>query len=168
MIPFARRMANNSPTTTDWNLQADAIDVAARPPAAVITWLGAAQSATSGVPLTVQFDTVAFDNWGMASMPGSVITILETGLYKISAFWPWNTNATGLRTLIVGVNGTGIEFDGRPSGAGLLAQSITFDYPCTASDQIGMTVNQNSGGALTNYSAGGYPPRLSAVWQSAA
>lgn len=159
--------ATPTPTSTDWNLGADAADFAQQPPAGVMTRTGAVQSIGSGAFVTVIFDTEAFDNDGMINLGSSTthITISEAGLYQASSYVAIASNVTGYRIITILQNNVTQIFNATNAVNGNNSDMcISGTLVCAAGDTISVQVKQSSGSTLTTDGT----PRLSVAYLTSA
>jgi hypothetical protein len=122
---------------------------------AVRVYHSASQSTTTGVTLTLAFNSERFDQVaGAASTQhdtvtnNSRLTCRYAGVYLIFGMVVWDNNATGSRSAVIKLNGT--TSIGQDLRAGVAFASHTFStiYSLAVNDYVELLVNQNSGGAL--------------------
>ncbi len=115
-------------------------------------------SLTSGSVTVVSFDTEDWDNSAMFPGSSSVIILPVAGLWGFTAAGAFASNGTGLRRLLVDVNGGGTypTIDSRPAVSGdNTAVTLSGSHVAAAGDALQLFAHQTSGGAL-NLLAGVY------------
>lgn len=113
----------------------------------------AAQTTTTSVSLTLSFDTVRYDPWGMhAAANPTRLTCKVPGIYDIGAAIQFVANATGNRSMRIILNGTTeLARMGTPGSAGGLGVSplnISCQTQLNVGDYVEVTAFQSSGGNL--------------------
>jgi hypothetical protein len=135
----------------------DPIAYAINPPA-VIVGRNAAQSIPHNAATLYTFDTEIFDNYAMFAASSTAITIVDDGVYQVTAWANFAANATGIRVCEILYNGTILLSTATPApsaGDGRLALGSAFS--AVAGDVFTVSGFQSSGGALNSFA------RLSAV-----
>ena len=133
----------------------------------------AAQSATSGTPLVLAFNTERFDTASNAAdtmhdtvTNNSRLTCRYAGKYQITANVEFAANAAGYRQLNLRLNGaTAIALVNMLpiSGAVVQVLNVTTLYDLAVNDYVEVTATQTSGGALNVDSSGNYTPEFMMV-----
>lgn len=149
-VPTPRTWADNdSLNTTNLNTGVrDPIQFAQNPSAAVAE-RSTTQSIPNAVGTAVSFDVEHFDNDAMFAPTSTQITVVEDGLYDLSGFVSWASNATGYRSVQLALNGTRIVGNLQSTHTGVaVGVSVACTRNLTAGDNITLVVDQNSGSAL--------------------
>ena len=106
----------------------------------------------------IQFDSAVIDNYsGWVAGSPSRWTVPVAGIYLVSGLLSWASNATGLRTAEIGVNGTTVPgtqtritpVSGSATAIPTLAKLITL----AVNDYVELRSFQSSGGALNTDAA---------------
>ncbi|MET7867989.1 hypothetical protein [Micromonospora taraxaci] len=109
-------------------------------------------SLTSGSVTAVPFDAEDWDNAAMFSATSSNISLPVAGLWGFAGFGAIQSNATGLRRLLVDVNSSGTfspAVNSRPPVSGDNTHiTISGSHVATAGDTLQLCAHQTSGGAL--------------------
>jgi hypothetical protein len=107
-----------------------------------------AQATADATPENAEYDTVA-GNQGFAEPTGtfSTVTIPRDGAYDIVVSTEWEANSTGRRTVLIEINGTGVEGDVRMA-ENTSRSSVHAIRFLTAGDTVGVEYTQTSTGAL--------------------
>lgn len=111
--------------------------------------LTAASAITTGANTIVTLTTQSDDPWNMNS-GNTAIQAPVPGLYSITGWAAWASNATGVRRCEILVNGAGPVFysrDAAGSGVGN-AQVAHMEWPLSKGDIVQLRVTQNSGADL--------------------
>ncbi|MDG4809946.1 hypothetical protein O7634_24610 [Micromonospora sp. WMMD1120] len=108
-------------------------------------------SLSSGAVTAISFDAEDFDNSSMFAATSTIITLPIGGLWGFAAGGVFASNGTGLRRLLVDVNGSGTYpwIDSRSAVSGdNTAITLSDTHVAAAGDQLQLFAHQNSGGAL--------------------
>lgn len=110
---------------------------------------GAVASGT--VPVTVAWTAVRKNNAAMwATGSNTKLTAKTAGVYQVSAFIDWGTNAVGIRRTWIRLNGTtNIAGDSAAPTAQGAGQSCSGLIDLQVGDYVEVTAIQNSGGSIT-------------------
>jgi hypothetical protein len=110
------------------------------------------QTTTTGVPFTASFDS---ERWDFGSFHNATnptrLTIPETGLYDVGTCVAFTANATGVRQLLILVNGSAdpiAKLSLPPPAANKAIMSLQTQWYFTAGDYIELQTFQTSGGNL--------------------
>lgn len=110
------------------------------------------QSIGSGTPTAVAFDTEEHDNGGLHSAGANTkLTAQVAGAYDIFANIGWAANATGVRTMIVRLNGTttiGKDEINNTTVDRDAWRAVMTSWNLAAGDYLEVVATQTSGGAL--------------------
>ena len=139
---------------------------------APMAWLkrAAAFSVANSTVVTIDMDTATYDNYGgwSASSNPSRYTVQVAGTYMIAGGVSWESNATGLRTAQIRVNGvdvSGSQVRVAPiSGTQTSTVTRTVLVSLSVNDYIEIATFQSSGGALNTGSSTEYYSSLMARW----
>ncbi|MEK8107400.1 hypothetical protein NKG94_23785 [Micromonospora sp. M12] len=99
----------------------------------------------------ITFDTEDFDNSSMFSASSTILNLPIAGLWGFAAAGAFASNGTGLRRLLVDVNGSGTypTIDSRPAVTGdNTAVTLSDTIVAAAGDQLQLFGHQTSGGNL--------------------
>lgn len=133
---------------------AAAFDAAVDPPGVVATRTAAQSIPTGGTATAIQFDGEEFDNGAMITPTSGTITIGVDGVYCVTGAAVIASNATGLRSLELWLNGVQIEGQIVTAVSGSVHRiAYSNHFLLAALDTIEIRVFQNSGGALNLTSA---------------
>lgn len=92
------------------------------------------------------------DAIGIIAGASGKFTVPVTGYYRIDADIRWNSSASGIREVVVIVNGTSVARNGNSLGtAGSQSQQLGDIFYLTAGDEVQIGVMQSSGGDLAIY-----------------
>lgn len=150
-----RLVGDQTPTSTDWNLLADAVD--ATPPTAVLH-ASAPQSITNATYTALNQDVEDLDTEDGHSGSSSTYTCLSEGWYLILVTAAFAFHATGLRIAAIGLNGTNLTQGTTQvptvttGGSGTIVTGSAIVY-LSISDSVDVRGYQTSGG---NLNATGY------------
>ncbi|GIG63601.1 hypothetical protein Lfu02_79730 [Longispora fulva] len=164
-VPVARTWADTDPlNTTNLNVGVrDPIAFALKPPGCALNRTGTLFNLPASSYVAVPLNNAVFNNAGMYSAGNDYIRIQATGLYQITAYAGFDSNATGQRKL--GINGDGqyLAEDNRPAISGDATHcTINALVPCTVDMFIRLHVF-HTGSAALNINA----PKLAVAWHSA-
>lgn len=144
-MTLTNKAAFDTITATEWN---ELIQVAN--PACCIAKRVAVQSVVSAAPNTIIFDTEEFDNQGMFAASSAYITVPYTAVWNLNGWMDMAANTTGMRSLEVAMNGTGLLLsEAQPPPSAFSSRvSIAGLYYATAGTTFSLIAFQNSGSAL--------------------
>lgn len=126
------------------------------------------QSIADTADVALSFQASRYNNdrmWSSSTNP-TRFTCLTPGLYSFKGCIEWASNATGIRTFWVRLNGTTDLVDVReltPNASSNPRQALTTDYELVQGDYVEFMVRQNSGAGLAVNAAANYSPECSAV-----
>jgi hypothetical protein len=157
-IPYVRatHVDGNSFSAAKANvIEAGVNDVSFAP--AVRAYHNANQSLTTATATALAFNSERFDQAGGVAAThhdvttnNSRLTCLYAGIYQISGNIEWPANATGIRILIIRLNGT-TEIARTAQialSANALQQNLTGLYSLAVNDYLELVAYQNSGAGL--------------------
>lgn len=110
-----------------------------------------ALSLTSGTITPITFDVDDFDNASIFGPPSTALTLPTAGLWGFAAYGGFQSNATGLRRLLVEIGSTGTypTIDERNAVAGDVTHiTCSGSYVASAGDILRLSAHQTSGIAL--------------------
>jgi hypothetical protein len=150
-------------------LEEGVLDVSQAP--AVHVFHNAAQSVTSGVTLTLAFNSERYDQaGGVASTQhdtvtnNSRLTALYAGIYMIVANVEWAASAASDRVLAIRLNAaTNIGVETGVPGANTFRQQVVIMYSLAVNDFVEVQATQITGGALNINSTGNFSPEFMMV-----
>lgn len=131
------------------------------------------QTITNGVTTSISFDAERYDTNGMHdnSTNPERITIQTAGKYAFKGNVSFASNATGIRDILILLNGTTTiaQILLTPVNGFVTIIDISCDYECAAGDYVELQVFHNitGGGTLAVTAAGNYSPEFSAFRFSA-
>jgi len=124
------------------------------------------QSIPNNTTTALAFNSERYDNDSMHdnATNNTKITINTAGKYSFSINIGWDTNATGLRSIGIRLNGTTYIAYTQEDASGLLQtiQTLTKTYNFSVGDYIEAIVSQTSGASISVF-ANYYSPSLSIV-----
>jgi hypothetical protein len=134
-----------------------------RAPCGIVTH-SASQTTTTGVNLTLAYDTAIDNNFGYWSSGTNTRLTVPTGyagVHLVTLSVRWNANATGYRLITVRLNGaTPLAINIDDASGSEAASTIAFPYRFAAGDYIDSYVRQTSGGNLNVAALSQYSPVL--------
>jgi hypothetical protein len=132
-------------------------------PIAARVYNSGALTITTATTTTLTFDSERFDLGGLHSTSSNTarLTAPVDGVYAIFGHIRWDNNATGVRELIVRLNGATIIAAEKDDAAGeAMGQSLATLYQLAAGDYVELRARQTSGGNLNVTATGNYSPEF--------
>lgn len=138
----------------------DAIEAAAP---ACQAYKSSSQSIPDSTLTTITLDAIRYDPYNLRG--SSKITIADAGTYVIAASVQFASNATGIRSMRIMLNGSTIigMIQVPPNSAGTTVLSTSCVNNLSATDEITLVVYQTSGGSLDVQYTAAVSPNLSVV-----
>lgn len=144
-------------------------DPYATPTPAAAVYRPTSQSIASGSSTLVSW-TTDYDSTPPALAQTSTVglTCRQSGVYHISAFWPWAANATNRRACLLLLNGTvagnAVVGSAFTASAWDNCHSLSHVLRLTSGDILRLLVTQDSGSALGGGVLGNFRGRMSMTW----
>ena len=137
--------------------------------AILFTRKAAGQTITTATDTKVLIDTKDFGPGGLQLTWNSTsnrIDVNETGVYVVSGGLAWDVNGTGLRNVMIFLNGAQLlQAVNNPNTATRTYVSLSFPYRFSAGDYLELYARQNSGVDLST-DAVDKNPYLAVAWMS--
>jgi hypothetical protein len=142
------------------------LDMLLNPPTAVV-WNATAGAAIADNTLTAMTfaDNLRLTGGMLHTLGSAIVTVPRAGLYDMSGFVLWPSNATGVRELFFRISGSLWKEDQVPAAiASAMGHGITdTSVPLVANDTVELVVRHTAGGPLT-LAATNDAPSLSVRW----
>ena len=126
------------------------------------------QTATTGVRLTLAFNSERYDNGGLHDTVtnNSRLTALKAGVYSIWGGVRWAGNATGVRSLEIRLNALSTigSNEATPGGTAWRDQVGCTIFKLAVNDYVELAATQTSGGDLSVVRQADYSPEFAMQW----
>ncbi len=169
-VPFTYVGTANEVTTTRLNTSELGIRDMSQQPAVRVTH-STTQSATTGVPLVLAFNTERYDQAGGSASTmhdtvtnNSRLTAVYAGIYSIAAHGEWTASIAGSSSAAaIRLNGATTIARQLTGSVDLRSWSLETKYLLAVNDYVEVLVTQNSGSSATVAQAGNYTPEFMMV-----
>lgn len=129
----------------------EVIPVTYNPPLMCLMYkAGSAQTVSNNTSTQVTFDTLGVDNGAINDLANSAIVFQRAGFVTAHARVVWQINSTGIRQLVLNLNGNTLEPDRKAPLAGSFntIHEINAQFEAQEGDTLKLFCYQNSGGNL--------------------